>query len=644
MKLEEFPRSICLYDQPYEQVRISWTPADFFRRVHNWFSATALGNLHAEDQPLEPLVSTSNYKLILPGDFEAAKVASEPRPVSIFRVGSASETHVFRAYWKADDSKGSMDSVIAPCFCQPQTHGVIRHVPQNLRDLNALCLAGGLDLVAHLRELIKRWFVDKPFAYVMDLKLVILLYLPKKRRESEAVESTEVRAFLTFRTVKDLGIRLGVLQQHGNIPGLVFPATNPVPEVLEQIEIGVVQVLHTLTRQAAAAMNDTAFVDDKIIGVGVGALGSQIFNNLMRAGYGKWTLIDDDWLLPHNCARHYLGDWAVGQRKAEAMKDIGNAVFDDASLVDAIPANILRPDNNHEKIAASMAEAKILLDMSASIPVCRHLSDRSNIPRIISAFVSPHGKSLVVTAEDRERSIKSDWLEMLHYRAILNITALADSFQTKDGRYRYGNSCRDITTRLPQDAIAIWAGLASKVIKPLASNAGAALKIFNESPDGAIQAHSPEVSPPIRCSAGDWTLQFDHWVLEKMGTIREQRLPNETGGVLLGNFDTERRVCSIIDVLPSPPDSKEWPTTYIRGCEGLAENVKRIQEQTLGQVNYAGEWHSHPRDCSTQPSNDDRKAYGWLVGLMRLDSLPAIMVIIGDDHRFHIVSTETEPN
>jgi hypothetical protein len=109
---------------------------------------------------------------------------------------------------------------------------------------------------------------------------------------------------------------------------------------------------------------------------------------------------------------------------------------------------------------------------------------------------------------------------------------------------------------------------------------------------------------------------------------------------LLGSFDTHRRICSIIDVIPSPPDSKEWPTSYIRGCEGLAAKVKSVQEQTLGQVNYVGEWHSHPRGASTRPSRDDFTAYGWLVGHMDMESLPAIMMIIGDRQQFRLVSTE----
>ena len=38
--------------------------------------------------------------------------------------------------------------------------------------------------------------------------------------------------------------------------------------------------------------------------------------NLVRSGFGIWTLIDEDELMPHNLARHALPPWCVGMPKA----------------------------------------------------------------------------------------------------------------------------------------------------------------------------------------------------------------------------------------------------------------------------------------------------------------------------------------
>jgi hypothetical protein len=637
---QEFPRSICLYEQPFEQTRLSWTPADFLQRIHHWFAATAKGTLHAEDQPLEPLIGASNFRLILPANFDPVKTNSNPRPVSIYRISSVGDAITFRASWQNQKQKGKMDSVIASFICKPQTHGVIRKQPTNLFELHSLCIAGGLDLAGVLTEIIRKWYLDKECADILDLKLVLLIYLPKTRHATSSAENTEVRAFLTLKTLSEIGGILGLLGQVGKMSGMLIGETKPVVDSLKEVPVGIMHVHDTLTPKMAAIMNGIVPCESRIIGIGVGALGSQVFNNLMRAGYGKWTLIDDDILLPHNCARHFLGDWAVGGNKADAMKEIGNAIFGDSTLVASIPSNVLLPKENNDVIASAFAYSELILDMSASIAVARHLADLEKAPRSISAFVSPNGNSLVITAEDKDREVRLDWLEMLHYRAILNIPSLADSFQSNDARFRYGNSCRDLTTELSQDCIAVWAGVASKAIKLIAATSAPVLLIYSGDDDGAIVVHKHAIERPIRCSFYEWTIQFDTWLLAKLGSFRSERIPNETGGVLLGSFDTSRRICSIVDLIPSPPDSKEWPTSYIRGCEGLAERVKAAQTQTLGQINYVGEWHSHPKGASTNPSQDDLKAYGWLVGHMSVESLPAIMMIIGDDNQFRLVSTE----
>ena len=105
--------------------------------------------------------------------------------------------------------------------------------------------------------------------------------------------------------------------------------------------------------------------------------------------------------------------------------------------------------------------------------------------------------------------------------------------------------------------------------------------------------------------------------------------PNETGGVLVGSFDLQNRIVYIVDTVPSPPDSEEWPTLYIRGCQGLKKSLDDIYEVTNGMLEYIGEWHSHPDMSPTSPSDDDLQVFSWLTGLMDSDGLPALMMIVG---------------
>ncbi len=115
-----------------------------------------------------------------------------------------------------------------------------------------------------------------------------------------------------------------------------------------------------------------------------------------------------------------------------------------------------------------------------------------------------------------------------------------------------------------------------------------------------------------------------------MATYRRERLPNETGGVLLGTFDMSRRVALVSIALPSPDDSKEWPIVYIRGSAGLRGAVSRAEVTTGGGLEYLGEWHSHPKGANAAASKDDRKALKLLSEVMAEDARPAVMMIVGE--------------
>jgi integrative and conjugative element protein (TIGR02256 family) len=129
---------------------------------------------------------------------------------------------------------------------------------------------------------------------------------------------------------------------------------------------------------------------------------------------------------------------------------------------------------------------------------------------------------------------------------------------------------------------------------------------------------------------GDWQLVVDHGLERKLQRLRKAKLPNETGGVLLGSFDHQQKRAYVVDTIPSPPDSKEWPTLYIRGSEMLQKEVEHACAASGGNLEYVGEWHSHPKRLSCEPSNDDLKVFAWLTTHMDEEGLPALMSIVGD--------------
>ena len=57
------------------EIAIDWS--NVFGEIRQWLALTAKGKLHAEDQPLEPLLIDSKDKLIIPYDLFANAPDSE---------------------------------------------------------------------------------------------------------------------------------------------------------------------------------------------------------------------------------------------------------------------------------------------------------------------------------------------------------------------------------------------------------------------------------------------------------------------------------------------------------------------------------------------------------------------------------------
>jgi len=118
-------------------------------------------------------------------------------------------------------------------------------------------------------------------------------------------------------------------------------------------------------------------------------------------------------------------------------------------------------------------------------------------------------------------------------------------------------------------------------------------------------------------------------MLNKLFQLRNKKLPNETGGIIIGSFDHARQIVYIVETIPSPPDSEEWPTVYIRGCKGLKQEREKILRKTNSGLDYIGELHSHPDRVSTKPSEDDFLVFKWLSEFMDKDGLPTVIIIVG---------------
>ncbi len=635
LREKERPLSMCLYEEPYADVKLRWEALGFIECIREWLALTAKGKLHADDQPLEPLYfhSLKNH-LVIPHDLFPIEVEMTEL-LFIKEVKRWTEGRALIIVPEKEISESDYFGVATAFQCNPQTHGIISHHPTDFEQLCEITSRADFDLVNELRNRLKSALMADQIQNLAEKGLVLIISFPKRRISGGEIEISDIWGFVFENQIKEIGTDLGIWDVSEGIIGQLIP---PDPNRNgEGLALTLLSPVDSFSRKQAAQLNGiTIDSNPKIATIGLGALGSHIFLNLIRSGFGEWVLIDYDFLLPHNLARHVLPGAVVGFPKAEALSAMANLTIDGDPISAYLIEDVLRPEHYTEELKKIFDNADVILDASASIAVARKLSDDPDLKaRCISLYFSPSGNDLVILAESTDRAIKLDLLEMQYYRYIIGNEGLSDHLLPADRKVRYANSCRDISAIVSQDMVSLHSSIASASIKKILNSAEASLSIWRADKDSfTVQQFSSEPCQPIVHHIGEWKLITDDLVMDKIYALRENKLPNETGGVLIGSYDRQRKIIYVIDTLPSPPDSEEWPTVYIRGSRGLKGCIKKIQDITMNNLGYVGEWHSHPKRHGCQPSRDDMKAFSWLIEKMDREGLPALMLIAGDRSRY----------
>ena len=625
------PRSLCLYYEPWDEVKLNLTAPKLIARIMWWLEGTANGTLHGDDQPLEPLLFDPRLDLIIPGDLLS---------------GSASETEFLMCYatgWslrlvrspispKRLGEKAQVGSCLALVVtCQPQQHSVIQATPRTMSDLHDFLVPAGTDLRQILRERLAGWIGEAGEFHSADgVTLVLVVRLPKTRVEGGEVESEELRAFAFYNSISEIAKVVGGHPDDTNTGGresiggeIYVQPLNPRPG---------------FSRSLAARVNGEKRENPTpVIAVGAGALGSQVVVNLVRGGFGQWTLVDNDLLLPHNLGRHALGGWALGAPKAPALAGTLNSIVEDPPIASGVISNVLGNEDSDNQRAVDWKSSSIILDMSASIAVARHLChDVRGSARRFSLFLNPSGTALTLLAEDSRRTVPLDVLEMQHYRALIwgpNLGDLLSSSPT----IRSGVGCRDVSTQIPQDLVSLFSGIGSRAVRRASETdkAQIATWIVDDS-NYSVSNLTIEVSDVRRKKKGGWRIFWDAELERKLKEYRNAKLPKETGGVLIGSYDMARRIIYVFDATEAPPDSQECPHGFLRGSAGLQEAVESIRKATSGRLDYIGEWHSHPTP-NTEPSSRDRNVIKWVKDTLDVEGQVGVVGIVGSAKRLSLI-------
>jgi len=636
LTIEEFPRSMCIYENSYNELKLHWTGPKFLEDIRNWLALTAKGKLHAEDQFLEPLLAPTTKILIIPFKTIAEHISHKPVPLYLTLTKNSNGLDVFFLENTKQSGKSVAMFVIVG---KTQKHGLMRKSPNNLFEFHRFLETANLNLVNELRIKLKEWKDDNELNGITAAQLVILCVLPKGRKDNLQIETLDLYAFYLNNKISEIGQEIGAWEIFDNkIADLIGVTSDDGDKNGDNLFGELLNPIYSFDKTIAQTTSGAKTeVDPFITAVGLGAIGSQVFMNFIRMGIGRWNLIDNDIILPHNLARHTLLNADIGHSKVDRLMQNANSLYREC-VVNSYNANIFNPGTLLNEITKAYKEANIILDMSASIPVARKLTvDIESKAKRISAFLNPSGYDCILLSEDSERKSRLDYLEMVYYRYLIQNDDLRDHLITNKERMRYGNSCRNISFQLSQDIVSIHAGILTRAITEEMTSNESRITIWKTNlEDISVKSFNCDIGNCINEKIGDWHLLYDNILINKLKEFRRSKLPNETGGVLIGCHDIQRKIIYIVDTIPSPKDSLEWPTIYIRGCHGLLKQFEEIKNITGNNLYYIGEWHSHPKGASCKPSSDDKKAFEWLANIMSEEGYPALMMIISERFGLYI--------
>lgn len=388
------------------------------------------------------------------------------------------------------------------------------------------------------------------------------------------------------------------------------------------------QHLHTTDR--AQQLSNTTALRTSVTLVGAGALGSKLFEHWYRGGQTKWTLIDSDVLAPHNLTRHILGANHQGQPKVQGIREDVEGMYDDTEniAIEALTkdlADVLADSELRSKIDRSF-----VVDATASPAALQELT-ADDFPAIAGAArcsIVDEGRKGTVLLEGQSRNPRLDDVQAYLYQLGLSednisewLAHRANHVDQSVGVYgeeiEIGLGCASDTLRLSDDEISLHTAQLSLHLRHwLGAHGGPAVISRNDRTNGSGTSIDMEVGqpqrgriglsdarhgwsewevPPVDISeTGDWQVRVSSVASKEMERLMHEQAPNETGGILLGQLDHNRRIIYVTQARSAPPDSTCSPTVFVRGTKGVRHTHSRAARRTGGIIGYIGEWHSHP--------------------------------------------------
>ncbi len=589
------PVSLCVSDVTFADIRPQFNAYDFIISIRRWFSLNSENKLHEADRPLEVFFAFQEACCLMnvPEDMNPyVRYTKKSKLTSTLEfVEKSNATHY--TCWLPTEK------IYASNFARvPRTFGDLQNINSSIHE----SLTDTLLVLLH-----------KTVAGKATLPMLLLVYVTQQNQ-------TGTKSNKNLFVIKTVCSPCEVIKKKRMLSRESFDTW------FYQQPVDVATVLDMDSRQENALRNGVKNTISKIAIIGSGTLGSALTDHIVREGLAEELVITDfDFLFPHNIGRHILPANTVMTSKVKSIRNLYKGIIN--QKLTTIEGNYLALSKHDRELLND--GTKLIIDVSTSIAVERHLAHEPGPFRRCTSFLNPKGDDLVFLMEDTARTHSLDLLEMDYYRNLIEDQRFEHHLE-QTGKVRTNTfSCREESVILNYENVRVLAAILSQQIRKHFLDEKELLNVWHFNiEDGTVESQPMSVSTWSHHLSSNVTVFLSSVVEAKMKRMFDASPDVETGGCLFGSYDKDSGVVYVYYMVEAPKDSIHSPVSFVRGFRGLTKEYERITALTYHQVRYLGEWHSHPNMPNKASSTDD-KQFEEMSTEQQSQDLPFIQMIYG---------------
>lgn len=321
-------------------------------------------------------------------------------------------------------------------------------------------------------------------------------------------------------------------------------------------------------------------VNSIILIIGIGAIGSELAEILVRGGIKDLFILDDDIVEHGNICRSNYQFLNVGKSKTSSLSQKLVAISPYLN-VQQFKENIYSEINYNSKkeINNFLNQADIIFDCTASNELLHCLSMLDLKKPIISFGITNEARDMICVTNGKDNLFEQRkfFLKQLEHGS--------------ENLYYEGIGCYTPTFRANFADINSLLNLAIKHIDKSFSK--------KETADSFVLSHTDKgiVKDNIITFSQEelgFTLSISQHCLDEIEDYSYMHYPLEFGGYLLGGYSRDMKRIYITNILIA--ENKINGREFFQPIDNSAvhKKITEIFDKTQGLINYIGEWHTHP--------------------------------------------------